>query len=371
MTTTPSSTSYDVVVVGAGVIGLACAWRLAQRGHSVLVAERDTPGAGASGVAAGMLAPVTEVDFGEERLLRANLASAALWPGFAAELAERSGMATGYRESGALVVAADRDDAEELRRLQEHQRALGLDAEWLTPSAARRAEPGLSPRIAGAVHAPRDHQVDPAATVSALATAFERSGGELGAGVEVASADAHGVSLAGGARIAAGDVVVAAGCWSGKLAEVPVRPVKGQLLHLRTRGAGRLCERLVRSPRCYVVDRGDGRVVIGATSEERGFDTEVTAEAVYRLLEAAVEVLPDVEELAFEGAAAGLRPATPDNLPLVGRAADGVVLAGGHHRNGVLLAPLTAQAVAAAVCGEAGPEAAAVFDPGRLAGAPA
>ena len=363
----PKSQSYDAVVVGGGAIGLACAWRLARRGLSVLVAERDHLGAGASGVAAGMLAPVTEAEFGEQALLRANLASAASWPGFAAELAEVTGLSTSYRQSGALVVAADRDDAEELRRLHAFQRSLGLDAEWLAPREARRLEPGLSPRIGGAIHAPQDHQVDPAALLRVLGDAAMRAGAEIAAGVEVVAAEPGAVTLAGGTRVEAAHVVLAAGCWSGALAAVPVRPVKGQLLRCRIRGAERLCERLIRTPRCYVVDRGDGRVVIGATVEERGFDTTVTAEGVFRLLEAAREALPDVEELAFEGAAAGLRPGTPDNLPLVGPSeAEGLVLATGHYRNGVLLAPLTADAVAAAVCGGDPPAEAAALSPARF-----
>lgn len=360
---------YDAVVAGAGVIGLACAWRLAQRGHSVLVAERERPGAGASGIAAGMLAPVTEAGFGEEPLLRANLASAALWPGFAAELGERSGMPSGYRESGALVVAADRDDSEELRRLHAFQRSLGLDAEWLGAREARRLEPALSPRIAGAILAPGDHKADPPALLQALAAAAAEAGVEvLGtAGVEAVALEGErvtGVSLSGGRAVDAETVVVAAGAWSRAIrgvpaAAVPVRPVKGQLLRLRAAATGdgrRLCERLVRTPRCYVVDRGDGRVVVGATVEERGFDTQPTAEGVFRLLEAAREVLPEVDELAFDGVAAGLRPGTPDNAPLVGAAGpEGLILATGHHRNGILLAPLTSAAVAAIVCGDEPP----------------
>lgn len=363
----PKSQSYDVVVAGGGAIGLACAWRLSQRGLSVLVAERDRPGAGASGVAAGMLAPVTEAEFGEEALLAANLASAAAWPGFAAELEQASGMTAGFRETGALVVAVDRDDAEELRRLHAFQERLGLGAEWLTPRAARRLEPGLSPRIAGAIHAPHDHQVDPAALVRALEAAATRAGAEICSGVEIAAVEATSVETAGGLRIDAGDVVVAAGCWSGALAGVAVRPVKGQILNCELRDTDRLCERLVRTPRCYVVDRGDGRVVIGATMEERGFDTDVTAGGVFELLEAAREALPDVGELRLTSATAGLRPGTPDNLPLVGRPdAGGPVLATGHHRNGVLLAPLTADAVAAIAFGEAPPPAAVALGPARV-----
>jgi glycine oxidase len=326
---------HDVVVVGAGVIGLACGWRCAQRGLRVLVLERaPEPGAGASGVAAGMLAPVTEAEFGEEALLQLNLAGAELWPAFAADLAERSGIDSGYRASGALVVAVDRDDAEELRRLHSFQRSLGLDATWLSGRECRRLEPRISPRVPGGILAEHDHQVDPRAVVRALCAAFESAGGELRCGVEVRDPS----------ELEADHVVVAAGCWSG----APVRPVKGQILRLRGEP---VAERLVRTPRCYVVSRANGEVVVGATVEERGFDTSVTADGVFRLLEAAHEVLPDVAELEFVEAAARLRPGTPDNAPLIGER-DGLIWATGHHRNGVLLAPITAEAVAAIITGE-------------------
>jgi glycine oxidase len=337
-----------VVVVGAGVIGLACAWRCAQAGMRVLVLERSgSPGDGASGAAAGMLAPVTEAEFGEEALLRLNLAGATLWPAFAAELSERSGLDTGYRASGALVAAADRDDAEELRRLFAFQQSLGLDVRWLGGRECRRLEPRLSPRVPGGILSAQDRQVEPRAVVRALRAAFEAAGGELRCGVDVDAAE-----------IGAPHVVLAAGCWSG----APVRPVKGQILRLR---GGPLSERLVRTLRCYVVSRAGGEVVVGATVEERGFDTTVTAEGVFGLLEAAREVLPDVGELEFVEAAARLRPGTPDNAPLIGTR-DGLIWATGHHRNGVLLAPITAQAVAAMVAGERPPEAVEPFEPNRF-----
>src|SRR3954462_2257998 len=185
----PRRTGYDVVVVGGGVIGLSCAWRAAERGLSVVVLERDEPGAGASGVAAGMLAPVTEADFGEHALLRLNLASRSMWRGFAAELEERTGLTCGYRESGALVVAAERDDVDELRRLHAFQDSLGLEAEWLTPRQCRELEPGLSPRIAGGVLAPQDGHSDPRAALRALRAAFEAAGGEVIEGQEVRALD--------------------------------------------------------------------------------------------------------------------------------------------------------------------------------------
>ena len=359
----PQRTEYDVVVVGGGVIGLACAWRAAQRGLSVAVLERDEPGAGASGVAAGMLAPVTEAEFGEEALLALNLEGAELWPAFAAELAERSGVDTGYRASGAIVAAAHRDDGDELRRLYRFQRSLELDVEWVGGRELRRLEPRLSPRVSGGIVAPQEGHVDPGAVLRALRTALEHEGAEVVAGAPVERLDARGVTTRG-RTIAAGRVVVATGCWSGAFAGAPpVRPVKGQILRLRGEP---LSERLVRTPRCYVVSRASGEVVVGATVEERGYDTTVTAGGVYRLLVAAWEVLPEVEELELVQAAARLRPGTPDNAPVIGER-DGVIWATGHYRNGVLLAPITARAVAALASGDDPPGAVAPFAPRRFA----
>lgn len=370
----PRSTRYDVVVIGAGLIGLACAWRAGRRGLSVLVVDRaDEPGAATSSVAAGMLAPVTEADFGEEGPLRVNLAARERWPAFAAELEEVTGLPTGYRESGALVLAADRDDAQELRRLHDFQRSLGLEAEWLTPSAARRLEPGLSPRIAGGILAPQDAQAEPRAVVRALAAAVD----EIALGLEVEAIEhdgrrVTGVSVPQG-TINCDRVVVAAGPWSAALAPdgegPPVRPVKGQILELRARGAGgEPFARILRTPRCYLVGRGDGRVVLGATVEEQGFDTAVTAGGVFRLLEAAWEVLPEVGELELVRARAGLRPGTPDNAAVVGAGElEGLVWAAGHWRNGVLLAPFTGEAVAELLSGGAPPPELAALDPGRFA----
>ena len=369
----PSGRAYDAVVVGAGVIGLACAWRAAQRGLRVLVLDRDGPGAGASGVAAGMLAPVGEADFGEEALLRLNLAAADAWPGFAAELSELTGTDLGYRRPGAVFAAADRDDAEELRRLHDFRLSLGLDAEWLPGRRLRELEPGLAPRVPGGMMAPGEAHVDPQAVVRALVHAVEAEGGELRLGTEVASIleGGRGVRTAAGEQLRAERVVLAAGAWSSAIegaATPPVRPVKGQVLTQRRRpGSPPLSERIVRTPRCYLVPRSDGRVVIGATVEDRGFDSEVTGEGVFRLLEAAREVLPDVDELEWVGAAAGLRPGSPDNAPLVGEAPlDSVLWATGHYRNGVLLAPVTAEGVAAALSGDELPENLQPFAPRRF-----
>ena len=216
--------TYDAIVVGAGVIGLSCAWRAAQRGLRVFVLERETPGSGASGVAAGMLAPVTEAEFGERALLALLLEGHAAWPAFQDELADASGLDTGYRASGAVVTGADADELREVRRLFEYQRELGLDVTWLTGRECRELEPGLSPRVGGGIHAPQDRHVDPGAVVRALALAVEREGGELRPGVEVTGLAIEddrvtGVLTADGA-LQAGAVVVAAGAWSGALAGV-------------------------------------------------------------------------------------------------------------------------------------------------------
>ncbi|MEA2151719.1 MAG: glycine oxidase [Solirubrobacteraceae bacterium] len=369
------ATASNVVVIGGGVIGLAVAWRVAQRGRAVCVLERDELGAGTSHVAAGMLAPVTEADPGELALLELGLRSARAWPAFAAELRGASGADPGLRRCGALVVARDADEAAALERELALRLELGLPVERLLPSAARRLEPALAPTLRLALAVPGDHAADPRALVLALAEAARRAGATLrtGASAQAIRADARGrvvgVELAGGELVEAGEVVVAAGAWSGAiagLAPVALRPVKGQIMRLRDPEGPGLLERIVRFEGGYLVPRGDGRYVLGATMEERGFDTTVTAGGLYELLRDAGELVPGIHELVVEETAAGLRPATPDNAPLLGRAEelDGLVWATGHHRNGILLAPVTADIVAAVLDGADAP---AAFAPGRFA----
>jgi glycine oxidase len=365
----------DVVVVGGGVIGLACAWRAAQRGLTVRLLERSDPGGGASGVAAGMLAPVGEADFGEGRFAALTMAAADAWPGFAADLEQASGVPVPSRRCGALWLAADRDAAEELRRQHHHRLDLGMHGEWLPSSACRELEPGLGTCAAG-VLLPDEAEVDPRAVVAALVVACERAGVRLHAHAEVVEASWDGARLtgvvsAGGARFHAQTVVAAQGCWAPAWLPEPVRPrvrpVKGQLLRLR---GPSVCSRIVRSERVYLVPRAKGELVVGATTEERGFDTTVTAGAVLELLEEAYRILPGVSELELVEASAGLRPGSPDNAPLVGGGeVPGLVLATGHYRNGVLLTPLTADAVAALAAGDEPVGPIRDFAPGRLAGA--
>jgi glycine oxidase len=369
----------DALIVGGGVIGLACAWRAAQRGLAVRVLERDAVGGAASRVAAGMLAPVGEAYWGEDRALALALASAEAWPRFARELTEASGVTVSHERSGALHVALDRDEAEELQRRLGLYESLGLEAQWLRPRRCRELEPGLAPACAGGVHVAGEASVDPRVVTRALAAAAARAGAEIVEDADVTGAIVEGGRLAGvrtadGEEHAARTVVLAAGAWAGaegwlpaELAP-PVRPVKGQLLVLRAPSGRAPCAGIVASERVYLVPRADGRLVVGATVEEAGFDTTVTAGGVLELLREAYRALPEVSELSVEEALAGLRPGTPDNVPLVGRGeAEGLLLATGHFRNGVLMAPITAEIVASLLTGDAPPPEAAAADPARLA----
>jgi glycine oxidase len=353
-----SSEVFDAVVVGGGVIGLSCAWRLAQRGARVAVLERGEPGCGATRVAAGMLAPVGELTFGEPELLELTLAAARLYPEFIAELEAMTGEVTGYERLGALHVALDRDEAAQLRRVHDLQRSLELEAEWLPPRRCRELEPGLTPSFHGGVFAAGEAAVDPRALTKVVAAALVAQGGELRTGAEVVDAIFEGERLAGvrtarGEELRAEHVILAAGAWSGAMewlpeeARPPVRPVKGQVVELRSRSEEPPARHILASERVYLVPRPDGRLVIGATVEEMGFDTAVTAGGVHELLREAYRLLPDVAEMELADVTAGLRPGTPNNLPLVGPGAiEGLILATGHFRNGILLAPLAAQAVA-------------------------
>jgi glycine oxidase len=376
-----TSRTVDVVVVGAGVIGFSVAWRAAREGFSVAICDPE-PARGASWAAAGMLAPTTEGRWGEGTLQAFSQASAAAWPAYAAALEEDSGLPVGLRRDGTLSVALDADDYRALEESFAVQRELGCDVELLTGHDCRRLEPSLHPRIAGGVLSAGDHQVDNRALLAALSQAVARGGVEMlrsavrelrrTPGERVAGAVLHD-----GTELAAGSVVVAAGWRSGQLGGLahgdvaPVRPVKGQILRLSSDPSVPVISRAVRAMAqgrpVYLVPRANGEVVVGATMEERGADTTVTAGAVYDLLRAAVAVVPEVAELGLSEAMAGLRPGSPDNGPLLGPAATpGLFLATGHYRNGILLAPLTADALFDALSGRSITGPAAAFLPQRF-----
>ncbi|HWD83189.1 MAG TPA: glycine oxidase ThiO [Kribbella sp.] len=351
----------EVVVVGGGLIGLATAWRLAVDGIQVTICD-PTPGAQTSNVAAGMLAPVTEVEFGEDDLLALNLASVDAWPAFAAELEELTGQPAGLHQTGTLSVAYDADDMAMLRRVADYQRRLGLEVEDLSGRDARKREPMLATGVSGGVWVPGDHSVDNRQAVATLLRAVELSGVELirrrVTRVLTSGTTAAGVLLDNGETLQAGQIVAAAGPWSAQLDGIPeelrppVRPVKGEVLRLRVPEAYRPALRhtvraTARGFSVYLVPRPSGELVVGATSTELGYDTRVLAGGVFNLLRDARTVLPVTDELEFVEAIAGLRPATPDNAPVLGPSGlDRLLWATGHYRNGVLLTPVTAQVLA-------------------------
>lgn len=367
--------SRSVVVAGGGLIGLGVAWRCAQAGLSVTVVD-EAPGAGASYAAAGMLAPVSEVGYGEETLLGLCRVSLDRFPGFVAELQAASGIDVGLRAAGTMLVGFDTDDLRVLEDLRAFQCELGLTVERLTPREARRREPTLSPRIRGALAVGGDHSVDGRALHAALLLAAESANVRVLrsriAALRVQDGRATGLDLADGSHVVADTVVLALGAHTATLPAVPaldVRPVKGQILRLA--GAGGLLagtvRALVRGRAVYLVPYGSDRLVIGASVEERGFDPTVTAGAVHELLRDAIEVVPGVRELELVETLARWRPGTSDNAPLLGPVAamPGLVLATGHYRNGVLLTPITGEVIAELLASGRMPEVAEPFAPER------
>ncbi|MFF7354828.1 glycine oxidase ThiO [Streptomyces filipinensis] len=382
--TSDTSDTFDVLVIGGGLIGLVTAWRAAQRGLITAVVDPE-PGGGAARVAAGMLAAVTELHYGEERLLALNLESARRYPDFAAELTELTGHDLGYRRCGTLAVALDADDRADLRELHALQRRSGLESEWLSGRECRRLEPMLAPGVRGGLRVDGDHQIDPRRLAAALVAACERSGVVFHRAwaerLDVVRDRAAGVTTADGTELRADQVVLAAGSMSGRLAGVPrallppVRPVKGQVLRLTVprRYApflSRTVRAVVRGSHVYLVPRENGELVVGATSEELGWDTTVTAGGVYELLRDAHELVPGITELPLTETRAGLRPGSPDNAPLLGPSGlDGLVLATGHYRNGVLLTPVTGDVLARLLADGELPEEARPFTPRRFGAA--
>jgi glycine oxidase len=374
----------DVVFAGGGVIGLASALLSARRGLNVTVAD-PSPGQGASWVAAGMLAPVGEAHYGEEALVGLLVAAAARWPTFAADLEAAAGQAVGFRPCGTVAVAVDGSDRAALDELVAFQRSLGLDARPLSGSESRRLVPALAPGVRGGALMPDDHQVDNRRLVGALLEACRRAGVDLVPAAVTAvqrSGDgaAGGVALDDGSTLVSRSVVLAMGCETGLLEGLPpgtlppVRPVKGHVVRLRGPASNPLLERTVRGlvhgRSCYLVPRADGSLVVGATVEEQGFDRRVQAGAVHSLLDDARTLVPGVDELELVECIAGLRPGTPDNAPYIGWTdVPGLLVATGHYRNGILLAPITADAVSALLAGEPVPAAVAPFGMRREEGA--
>ena len=367
-----------IVIIGAGLAGLGVGWSLAKAGRAVTVFDRGVAGHGTSWAAGGMLAPNAEAEPGEESLLPLLLAGRHLWPAFRKELEAASGIGIDYRDEGTLVVAIDRDDAERLDSLHAYQRKMGLEVERLSGREALRKEPHLSRKITAALFSPRDHQVDNRKLVQALKAAFLAAGGRLEEKRTVDRILLQGERVSG-VRLGEGSldctqVVLAAGPWSRQIAGLPdhvlppVRPLKGQMVALQMPPGAPLLHHVLWVPDGYLIPRLDGRLLVGGTVEEMGFDASVTAGGMMDILWNAWEALPALYDLPLVESWAGLRPASRDDAPILGPTAiEGLVMATGHHRNGVLLTPLTAQAVSHFILHDEMPRGAADFTLARFA----
>lgn len=371
----------DVAVVGGGVIGLACAWRSARRGLEVTVLD-PAPGMGASWAAAGMLAPLGEASPNESELFPLATDSLSRWPAFAADLEADSGAVVGLRREGTLAVAFDEDDRRHLADVLDRATSFGLSSDWLAGRACRRLEPALHPRVRGGFEIPSDLQVDNRAVIRALVAVVEATTSlRREAVTELLPGDRgrpHRLLTTSGEVVEADRVVLATGAASSPIAGIPeacrppVRPVRGDIARLKGDPDAPLLNRVIRAhvEGCfvYLVPRRNGEVVVGATSEEGGYRIESRAGAVHELLHGALAVVPALSELELVEVIARLRPATPDNAPVIGPSAlEGLIVATGHYRNGFLLGPVTADAVVAALVGESGPMSATPFTPARFA----
>ena len=353
-----SAKTPKVAIIGAGVIGLGIGWRLAARGAAVDVFDRGKAGSGASHAAAGMLAASCEAEPGEDALVALGRESQARWPAFAAELRQASGIDVELRQEGTLVVALTADDQARIHHHLAYQQKLGLPLRWISAAETRRKEPHLAGKLAGAVWSPEDHQVDNRKLAAALQVAAEAAGAVIHEHrpvreVSRAGPRVDGVVLADGSKVTADIVVIAAGAWSRAIAgfapehRPPVRPIKGQMLALKMDPAAPLVTHVIWAPGVYLVPRRDGRLIVGATVEEKAFDTSLTAGGLLTLLEAAWRAVPAIEELPIDEMWVGHRPGSRDDAPILGPGpAPGLVYATGHHRNGILLAPITADLVA-------------------------
>lgn len=349
--------SLSVIIIGAGVTGLGAAWRLAQAGARVTVFDKAMAGSGATHAAAGMLAACAEAEPGEEDLIRLCRASQAMWPGFAEELKAASGIDVELRTEGTLIAAMTADDRAKLQHHLSFQQKMGLPVEWLNGAETRRREPQLSPHAMGAIWSPEDHQVENRLLAQALRLAAERSGAHIRESTPVSSVmtqdgEVIGVHLHDGTDCFADCVVLAAGPWSRKIEGIPadmrppVRPIKGQMLALQMDPAAPLLRHIIWGQGIYLVPRLDGRLVIGATVEEKGFDASITAGGMLALLEGAWRLVPSIEELPLVETWVGHRPGSRDDAPIFGASPmPGLIYATGHHRNGILLAPMTAEVV--------------------------
>ena len=366
--------SADVVIIGGVVIGCSIAWYLARANLKVIVLDKQQPGQEASWAAAGMLSPQSETDSPDD-FFRLCLSSRELYPDFVARLIDDSKIDVEYRTEGTIVVAFTEEESLILEKRARWQKTDGLKIESLTADQVRKLVPSLSPNIRSALDVPDDHQVNNRKLTRAVTVAAERNGAEIKHGKSVQEILTSGNRATGvrvlGETISAEKIIIAAGCWSGMINSPycpPVEPVRGQMVSLDS-----VADRLgyvIHTPRAYIVPRRDGRIIIGSTTERVGFDKSNTAAGINGLLSGAIQAIPELENLRINEMWAGLRPGTPDGLPLLGPAQsygiENLVFATGHYRNGILLTPITAKVVSELILGEPFPDSLKPYAPDRF-----
>lgn len=364
----------DVIVIGGGIIGCSIAHRLASEGIGVTVIERGQPGQEASWAAAGMLAPQAESAHSvPEPLPELFSASHALYPEFVAELEEETGIHIPYQTNGSVMLAMDYQETKMLAGLLERHLKTGRDVEELSAQEVKEKQPGLSDAVEAALFFPDDHAVDNRQLMSALVEGATRRGVSFLTNTPVLGWNfegrrAVGVRIPG--RVVKGEtVILAAGCWTdlieaGDLATA-IRPIRGQIVCLENKP--QTLQHLIHSSGCYIVPWPDGRTIVGSTLENVGFDKTVTAEGVKKLLVAAIKTVPLLRDAAVTDQWAGLRPNTPDDLPVLGKTRySNLIIASGHFRNGILLAPITAKLITELVVSEQPSISLEPFSPARF-----
>ncbi len=372
-----------IVIIGGGVSGLAIGWRLAQAGQNVTVFERNKAAMESTWAAAGMLAPQIEAEYGEEMLLPLTMASRKIWPDFAKELEVETGISIDYRREGTIQVSLNRDEQEQLDHRFSFLTRNQLEVEKLSAYEVRRVEPHISRAVTGGIYSPQDHQVDNRALAVALQIALEKAGGVLReqSAVEEIVIDKDCVTgvIVNGDKIKVDHVVVAAGAWSRNIPGIPensrppVRPLKGQMLALEMPESAPLIAHVIWGPGnsivsdVYLAPKSDGRLIVGATVEEMGFDKRMTGGGLLEILRAAWEVLPGIYDLPVIDSWSGLRPASRDDAPILGSSGiAGLTYATGHHRNGILLSPITASEISSYIIEGKGSNLISSFSVGRF-----
>jgi glycine oxidase len=348
-----------VTIIGAGVIGLSIGVELLRRDVKVTLFDKGTAGRQASWQAGGMLAPDAEIGFEEPELYQFSRSSVNRFPEFVRKLEADSGLEVGFRTEGTLMVADDADSEARLRRIYDFQKEEGLGVRWISGREAREIEPFLAPRVSAAVVAPNDVQIDNQKLVLALIEAVRKLGGTILENTKIERIQPDEARPAviddAGTSHETDLIILSAGAWSRQIegipadARPPIRPVKGQMVELEMIRPFAI-EHVIRGPHCYVVPKASGRLLIGATAEEMGFDTQVTGGGVYKLLEGAWEILPGIYDLPLTATWAGLRPASRDHEPIVGYSSvPGLFVATGHFRHGIMHTPETAHIVAESI----------------------